>query len=68
MLPEKEAVLAFLARAFEGCRPRAQQKWDALKNGLATMKPAVLARLRRRSAARGQQNNQVIAMLNARAA
>jgi hypothetical protein len=63
--PTDEKLLRVLARAFAGLSPEQREtKWDALKNGLATMKPAVARQAPKSGAPReGSKISRVIAML-----
>ena len=62
--PDK-GLLRLMARAFKGLTPeQADEKWDALKNALATLKPAEADKAAKTGAPReGSKTSQVIAML-----
>ena len=63
--PENKGLLRLLARAFKGLTPeQSEEKWDALKNALATLKPEQSNKGAKTGAPReGSKTSQVIAML-----
>ncbi len=60
-----KGLLRLLARDFKGLTPeQTEEKWDALKNALATLKPAEADNASKTGSPReGSKTNQVIAML-----